>query len=157
MFIDSSVFLKLLLNEREASEAEEILKNIELNRTIGYITPLVLEEVSFKLLFAEASSRLGTTNVWKIRDALKNNADLRAECIKTFRKFLEYIENISLKGLKVEGIFYDDWLKSVEYVERYGLLPADALHLAVAQRLGINVIATFDDYFKLIGNIKTLP
>lgn len=62
------------------------------------------------------------------------------------------------KGLKIESITYEDWRKSLDYVEKYGLLTADSIHLAVTKRLGINTIATFDEDFKAIQQeIKTIP
>ncbi|MEM3615115.1 MAG: PIN domain-containing protein [Candidatus Methanomethylicia archaeon] len=157
IFIDSSIFLKLMLDEAEATKAQDILENIEYSKVLGYITPLILEEVIFKLIFAEASSRLNTTNIWSIRNELKENRALRIECIKIAKKFVEYIDHLSMKGLRIEGVFFNDWIKSIEYIEKYGLLPADALHLAVARRLEINVIATFDEDFKVIDEIKIIP
>lgn len=42
------------------------------------------------------------------------------------------------KGLRVEYITYEDWKKSIEIMEKYGLLPADVIHVAVALRVGTN-------------------
>ncbi|MCD6509611.1 MAG: PIN domain-containing protein [Thermoprotei archaeon] len=50
MFIDSSVFLRLFLGEPGADKAQEILELVERSRVLGYITPLVLEEISFKMI-----------------------------------------------------------------------------------------------------------
>ncbi|OYT48345.1 MAG: hypothetical protein B6U85_02790 [Desulfurococcales archaeon ex4484_42] len=63
LFIDSSVFLKLILDEPGADKAQEILEIIEENKALGYITSLILEEVSFKLVFAKASEVLNTRNI----------------------------------------------------------------------------------------------
>ncbi|MEM0084284.1 MAG: PIN domain-containing protein [Candidatus Methanomethylicia archaeon] len=157
IFIDSSIFLKLMLDEAEATKAQDILENVEYSKVLGYVTPLILEEVIFKLIFAEASSKLNTTNIWKIRSELKENKALKMECIKVARKFMEYIDHLSMRGLRIEGVFFNDWIKSIEYIEKYGLLPADALHLAVAKRLEVNAIATFDEDFKVIDEIKIIP
>jgi len=51
IFIDSSVFLVLYLDEPGAGDAKEILENVETNKVEGVITPLVLEEVTFKVIF----------------------------------------------------------------------------------------------------------
>lgn len=157
IFIDSSVFLELLLDESEAKRAQEILENIEYGRILGYVTPLILEEIIFKLIFAEASSRLNTVNIWRIRSELKENKLLRMKCIDVAKKFMEYIDHLTMRGLRIEGVFFNDWIKSIEYIEKYGLLPADALHLAVARRLEVNAIATFDEDYKIIGEIKIVP
>ncbi|MEM3745651.1 MAG: hypothetical protein QW323_04060 [Candidatus Bathyarchaeia archaeon] len=53
-----SVFLKLVLGEPGAERAKEILELVEDNKIIGYITPLTLEEVTFKVMIAQASSAI---------------------------------------------------------------------------------------------------
>jgi len=45
----------------------------------------------------------------------------------------------------------------MEIINKYGLLPADAIHLAVALRLKVNVMATFDEDFKYVKELKTIP
>jgi len=157
LFIDSSVFLKLLLNEPGADAAQEILENIEYSKSIGYVTPMVLEEVSFKLIYAKLSEALNTKNIWKIREALRLDRRARSECCKVVRKFLSYIEYLYGRGLRIENVTYSDWVESVAIVEKYGLLPADALHVAVALRLKVNAIATFDEDFKAIREVKIIP
>lgn len=157
VFVDSSIFLVLILNENGADEAQEILEGVELGKILGYVTPLVLEEVSFKIVYAEASHQLETTNIWEIRERLKKDDRLRSRCFKSLRKFVEYVEFMLTRGLRVEEVLYVDWLKSLEFVERYGLLPADALHVAVASRLNIDTIATFDEDFKKLEGFKIIP
>lgn len=157
IFLDSSIFLRLLLDEHGADEAQRILEDVEANRVLAYTTPLVLEEVSFKLLIAEASSRLNAINIWRIRESLRANERLRGECFKVLEKFSEYIEYLLTRGLRVEGILYSDWLKGLEYVRKYGLLTADAINLMVALRLGVNAIATFDEDFKPIEGVRVIP
>jgi len=157
IFVDSSVFLKLLFNEPGADKAQEILESIESNKVIGYVTPLVLEEVVFKLLYGKASELLNTKNIWRIREALRYDEGIRRKCLETIREFYGYIDYMYTRGLRVEYVTYDDWRKSLEYMKKHGLLPADALHLAVASRIGVTTIATFDEDFKYVDNIKTIP
>ncbi len=157
IFIDASVFLKLLLDEPGADKAQEILESIENNRVIGYISPLVLEETIFKLIYAKASELLNTRNIWRIREALRYDKNIREKCFETIKQFYKYIEYMHSRGLRIEYITYRDWVKSLEYIEKHGLLPADALHLAIASRIEATAIATFDEDFKYINNIKTIP
>lgn len=157
VFIDSSVFLKLLLDEPGAGAAQELLEAVERGEILAYTTPLVLEEVSFKLLFAAASSVLDTKDIWRIREKLGSDRMIRAECFKALEEFSRYVEHLAARGLRVEGVFYSDWLKSLSSVKLHGLLPADAFHLAVAERLRVDAIATFDEDFKRASGLRIVP
>ncbi len=155
--MDSSVFLKLLLDEPGADEAQEILEAIEEGRTLGFITPIVLEEVSFKLIYAKASEVLNTRNVWRIREALRLDKKVRMECIKPLKTFQKYIEHMLTRGLRVEYVTYEDWREATDFIRRYGLLPTDAIHVAVALRVGARTIATFDEDFRVVKEINVAP
>ena len=47
----------------------------------------------------------------------------------------------------------DDVLSMAANIEAYGLLPRDAIHVAVAQRLGIEAIVSDDDAFDRVPGI----
>ncbi len=157
ILVDASIFLKLLLDEPGADNAQKILEAIEDGKLIGYVTPMVLEEVSYKLIYAKASELLGTSNIWRIREALAVDIKLRKQCINVVKEFHNYIDYMLLKGLRVEHVDYSDWEKALHYIQEYGLLPADAIHLAVASRLGIDTIATFDENYKKVKGIRVIP
>jgi len=157
LFVDSSVFLKLILDEPGADKAQEILEIIEENKALGYITPLILEEVSFKLVFAKASEVLNTRNIWRIRDALKLDEKVRMKCIKVIETFYKYIEYLLTRGLRVEYVTYNDWINSIKIMRDYGLLPVDAIHVAVALRVKVNAMASFNEDFRVVKEIKVVP
>jgi len=157
VFVDASVFLKLLLDEPGADEAEEILGAIERGTIVGYVTPLVLEEVSFKLLFAKASEILDTRNIWRIREALLGDENVRAAAASVLQEFRDYIGYMLSRGLRLEPLLGSDWWDAVEIVSVWGLLPADALHLAAARRLGVDAVATFDEDFQRVPGVRVVP
>lgn len=145
-FIDSSVFLRLLLDEPGSDIAQTILGDVEYGRVVGYVIPIVLKEVCFKLMYAKASEVLNTKNVWKIK-----------ECLSPVKEFYKYIDHMFAKGLRTEPIMYSDWIDSFKYMGEYGLPPADAIHVAVVVRVKADAIASFDEDFKRIKEIKIIP
>lgn len=157
IFIDSSIFLRLLLDEPGAEEAENILELVENNRVIGITTPMVLEEVSFKLIYAKLSEYLDTTDVWRIRETLRRDMEARIECIKLLKRLKDYIEYLAKRGLRAVDVAYDDWSSSIKIMERYGLFPADSMHVNVALRKGVETIATFDQDFKDVEELRVSP
>ena len=150
---DSSVFLHLLLDEERADESEEFLSNVERGSVIAYVTPHVMEEISFKLLIAKASE-LGETKFWNIRRRLMRDEDFRKACFEPLKAFSEYV--LSLRGLVWESVRREDWLKSLEIVKRDGLLTSDALLSAVAMRVHVPVF-TFDSDFRRVKGLEVRP
>ena len=58
ILIDASVLLRLLFDEPGVDQAQELVEAVENGNVIGYVTPMILEEVAFKLVFAGASESL---------------------------------------------------------------------------------------------------
>lgn len=146
-----------MLGEPGADKAREVLELVEGNRLIGYVTPLVLEEVTFKVMIAQASSILGEKSLWKIREALKYERHVREQCSAFVNKVQQYIRHLCERGLRVASIEYEDWENSLRHVDKYGLLPADAINLSVALRMKIGNVATFDEDFRTVKEINVLP
>ncbi len=156
-FLDSSVFLSLFLGEKEADKASEILINVEKGIDIGFVTPHILEEITYKLIISKGLELLGKASIWTIRDKLKDDIDFRGKIIQVVDLFIKYIEKMLKGGLRVTPIIDDDYFKSIKIIEGFGLLPSDALIVAVMMRKGIKTIASFDKDFKLIKSIKVIP
>lgn len=152
-YIDASVFLNLFLEGRRADEAEEILEKVEYGEATGYVSVLVVEEVAFKLLIAKASE-LGVENFWKFKKKFLKDLKFRKECYKPVIKFKEYLNLMS--GLAWTHATNQDYQNALRIVEKYGLLTADAVHAALALKLKIP-IATFDEEFKRISKLRTIP
>jgi len=152
-YIDASVFLNLFLEGRRADEAEEILEKVEYGEATGYVSVLVVEEVAFKLLIAKASE-LGVENFWNFKKKFLKDLKFRKECYKPVIKFKEYLNLMS--GLAWTNATNQDYQNALRIVEKYGLLTADAVHAALALKLKIP-IATFDEEFKRIPKLRTIP
>lgn len=117
----------------------------------------MLEGHLFKLLYAKASEVLNTKNVWRIREALRLDERLREECLKPLNAFQKYIEHMLTRGLRMVCVTYEDWRNATRFTGKYGLLPADTVHVAIALRVGAGTIATFDDDFRVVKEINVAP
>ncbi|MGQ4891670.1 MAG: PIN domain-containing protein [Candidatus Njordarchaeia archaeon] len=156
-FIDSSVFLNLFLNEEHSEEAEDILSNVELGADIGYATPHILEEITFKLIVAKGLEIIGKASIWRLRDKLRKDTAFRREILGILNIFFDYVQELEKGGLRTVPVLDDDFKASYRIIEEYGLLPSDALTVAVMRRKNIKTIATFDKDFKTVKSIKTIP
>lgn len=153
LYLDASVFLHLLFDEKHADEAEMILSSVENGESEGYINPLVAEEVAFKLLVGKASE-LGVNSFYKFKDMYANDADFRRACYEPVSKFMEYLE--SLTSLRWVELDEDILLEALAISADYGLLPADAIHAATALKLDVP-LASFDRDFRRVPGLRVVP
>ena len=151
--VDSSVFLHLLLDEERADDAINILSSVERGDAVGFITVMIAEEVSFKLLIAKASE-MGVKGFWEFKRRFQKDKNFREKCVEPVNQFMEYLDN--LLGLAWVQILPLDWRNAAQIIKMYGLLPSDAIHASIAKRLNLP-IATFDFDFKRIPELKTIP
>ena len=141
VFIDSNAIIKYFTGDTTAKDALAPVINYEVE---GYINSIVYSEVIYiaiKLLTRKKAYEL-KENPESIKNAIKAISK-HAEFIQTYFKELEIND-------KVKQI-------AIEIMKEYGLLPNDALIAATCKYYGIDVILTFDEDFKRIPWLKTLP
>lgn len=114
-------------------------------------TPVVLNEVSYKLVIAKAGELLDTDRFWKIHEELKDQKFVKA-CYEIVEEFRDYVS--TLCGLRVEDVRVDDFNRSVDLGSKFGLMTTDSYHVAVMERLGIEHIATNDSDFEQVDFIE---
>ena len=127
-------------------------ESVERGGNRGYVSALVVGEVAFKLLFAKASE-LGVKLFWEFRRKLAGDRAFRRECFRPVLEFSRYLDGLS--GLAWVHVTGEDCEEGLEMALRYGLLTADAIHVAVALRLGVP-IATFDEDFKEVPGLAVV-
>ncbi len=152
-YIDASVFLHLLFDGSRADEAERILSSVEEGESLGYVSPLVVEETVFKLLVGRASE-LGVDSFYEFRKRYAVDEEFRRTCYRPVEEFISYLD--SLRGLRWVEVGGGDVHEALRLSADYGLLPADALHAALALRLGV-AVATFDSDFRRVPGLKVIP
>jgi len=153
LFLDSSIFLHLLLDGPRADEAEEILTWVEEGEAEGFVTALIVEEVSFKLALAKGSE-LGISSFWEFKRRFSRDETFRETCLSPVEEFSRYLEG--MRGLFWAEVLPGDWREAISISRRFGLLSADALHAAVCIRLGAKM-ATFDSDFSRVAGLSVVP
>ena len=141
VFIDSNAIIKYFTGDTTAKDALAPVINYEVE---GYINSIVYSEVIYiaiKLLTRKKAYEL-KENPESIKNAIKAISK-HAEFIQTYFKELEIND-------KVKQI-------AIEIMKEYGLLPNDALIVAIMQRKNISLLLTLDSDFKRIPWIKVIP
>ncbi len=141
VFIDSNVIVRYFAGD---TAAKKILDPVIYGEVEGYINSIVYSEVIYitmKLITGKKAYEL-KEDPDAVKNAIRKLRD-QIEFLRTFFKELEI--NDKIKQL------------SVEIIEQYGLLPNDALIAASCKHYSIGTILTFDEDFKRIPWLRTIP
>lgn len=147
IFVDANIFLHHAFNANNASI--EFLKQIESYNIKAYTSALVIEEVVFKLLIQAASNYLDITTIEKVKRLLMDNKN-KENVFKPVIEYREYIDILKDFGLIILDLTDKDMIASLQKAKTYGLITADAVHIAVMERKGITNIASSDSDFEKV-------
>ena len=142
IFIDSSIVLAFLAGQDE--RAKRLVSKVEEGAVTGYINPVVIDEVihGYLRLATGLSSR-------RIRQLLARRERFLAELVRSdVVPVLELFTPLPLAASPHEV---------AAYMERYGLMPADAVTALTCEAYGIKTIATLDEDFKRIPWLEVVP
>jgi len=150
IFIDANVFLHHAFDLK--SDSVEFLKKVETVNLKAFTSALVIEEITFKLLMQSASNFLPRVNLQKVKTLLQDKVK-REEVIAPVEAYRSYINRLKDFGLKVLDLTDEDMKRALQISKTYGLVTADASHVAVMQRTGIRSLASDDSDFQVLKEI----
>jgi predicted nucleic acid-binding protein len=150
IFLDANIFLHHAFDINPVSV--EFLKRIESFNFKVYTSALVLEEIFFKLLMQSASNFLEKVSVQNVKVLLKDDKK-RNQILNPLDNYMNYIKLLKESGLVIIDLKGNDMITALQKVKAYGLITADAAHLAIMERKGINQIATDDNDFSVVPDI----
>ncbi len=150
IFIDANIFLHHAFDINPISVG--FLKKIESFDFKAYTSALVLEEVSFKLLMQSASNFLGRMTLQGVKSLLKDDRK-RKQVLSPVVEYMKYIELLKECGMAIIDLKGRDMIIAIQKARVYGLITADAAHLAVMERKGVRHMATGDNDFKVVADI----
>ncbi len=150
LFIDANIFLHHAFGSN--TESVEFLKRVESFNFKVYTSALVLEEIVFKLLMQSASNFLDKVTMQGVKALLKDIAK-RKRIFHPIAEYMKYIGLLKESGLVIIDLKDGDMMTAVERARDYGLITADAAHVAVMERKGIRHLASGDADFVTLRNI----
>jgi len=142
VFVDTSIILAFLAGQDE--RAKDLIRRIERHEITGYINPVVIDETIYGYL------RLATgLSARRIRKLLAKREERLIKMIKSeVQPVLKLFTTLPLIAEPGE---------TVEIIEEYGLMPADALIALSCKQHELNTIATLDEDFKRIPWLEVIP
>ncbi|HZD41953.1 MAG TPA: type II toxin-antitoxin system VapC family toxin [Terriglobales bacterium] len=146
--IDTNV---LLYAEQGASlQAQRLLRRIERGDLLGTLPQPVWQELTHKLMLAEAHT-LGLVSGGNPARQLASKPD----AVKHLSGYREKIKALSTLGLGFEPCTKSDMVEvGLELQARYGLLTNDSVILAIAMRLEADALISADARFQACKEIK---
>ncbi len=153
IYIDANIFIYTMLkNPKYFASCKSFLERVERGEVNAIVSPLVLDEVCFKIIIETLKSKYDIQSGAEIIERIKKNPKLLNEVKSELMTFLFVIENY--KGLKVISAQSATGIKMIENIVNRKLLPRDALHLAIMNFYDVKHIATADSDFESVKEIN---
>jgi len=146
IFVDTSFFVEYFLGNIKAMEIYEIIKSKELWTSVN-----VVEEATYILMKLTASDLSNENSHYEIIKRLKDDEKIYEVCVNKSRAFYS-----SLIGAGVKILMPASWESTLEIMEKYHLLPNDALIAATCKHYGIEKIAAFDEDFRKVDFLEVV-
>jgi len=128
IYLDANFFAFGILNLEEKGEKARKIHSDIIKGKKAVTSPLTLDEFMWVLI--------------------KNN---RKELIRK-----AVLDVYSTPNLEIREVSSSVPIAAIEFIEKYGLKPRDAFHLAIMKELKINEIVTDDPHFDKISGIKRI-
>lgn len=153
IYIDANIFIYVMLkNPRHFASCKSFLERVEKGDVNAVVSPLVLDEVCFKIIIETLKAKYDIGSGAEIIEKIKKNPKLLNEAKSELMTFLFIIENY--KGLKIISAQSGTGIKMIENIVNRDLLPRDALHLAIMNFYDVKHIATADSDFESVKEIN---
>ncbi|MCD6467611.1 MAG: PIN domain-containing protein [Methanomicrobia archaeon] len=151
IFVDANIFIyNAVDHEKYGQSSTDFLLRIEKEEIKAFTDSLVLDEVFFKILIAEASKYTETKNIKDLRKIIRSSKAV----YNPVKEYRDYISELSLSGLKILSVDSKIALDSIDIAEKYNLLTADAIHVTTCRFYNIKNIATKDKDFGRVDFLK---
>jgi predicted nucleic acid-binding protein len=146
IFVDANIFLYHCWNQ--SPSCSRLVGRIELGLIHGVTSTTVLNEVTHRLLIAEAISRYPRIARHPTRFLKRHPA-----VIRTLSQTPLIIERLTHLPLQVISLTPVLWHRAALLSHEFGLLMNDAIIVACLRRLRLHHLASADRDFRLIRNV----
>jgi len=150
VYIDTNIlYMYLRIDPAHLSTIKAFLSRIVRGEVNAIVSIPVLDELFYRLLLA----RVKETTDRNPLDVLREN---QAEAIAALNDMIDgsLRKLILLPHINLVGVETTDFDRMLENIKTFSLLPRDALHVAIVQRLGLNGIASDDIDFDRVKGVE---
>lgn len=148
VYVDTNVlYMYLRADPLHLADIEHFLTRVVRGELTAYVSLLVVDELFYRLLLALIKERTRHNPLNVLREDLPGAiADYGPPIAQAVQKLLT-LPHFTLVGTELR-----DFTTMLNNITRFGLLPRDALHVTLMQRLQITQIASDDaDFDRVVG------
>ena len=143
VYVDTNIlYMYLRVDPFHLPTIKVFLSRIIHGEIEAFVSIPVLDELFYRLLLARVKDATDRNPLDVLR---KNQAKAVAAHSDVIGASLRKL--IQLPHINLVGVVAADFNRMLENIQKFSLLPRDALHLAIVQRLGLNGIAPDDADF----------
>ncbi|MBI3962637.1 MAG: PIN domain-containing protein [Deinococcus sp.] len=147
LFVDSSIFIYHFTGA--SADCRSFLERCERGNVRGVTSVIVLAEVAHRLMMIEALAR-GLVPPGNLARKLRE----KPKIVRQLHLYQEQVEQIPLMGFQVLSLELGSLIRSAELRRRYGLLTHDALVATAALEAGLTAIASADQDFERLPDVR---
>lgn len=149
-YIDPCFLLNILVKEAKFHHpCVEYKDRLKKNHTLLFLSNLGLDEIWYVLIKLQAIKDHGLKGWQKY-------INQHPEAVIKYSSLLDQITSaiLEIPNLHIIEISAQQTLEALNFIQRYGLLPRDAIHLAATIFSDIKNIITTDEAFNMITNVN---
>lgn len=149
VYVDTNIlYMYLRVDPNHIGTIKAFLEKVVSGQIEAFVGVPVLDELYYRLLLAQLRESAGRNPLDVLRDDVAGAIAAHGGVIETAMRKL-----VSLPNLNVVGVESTDFDRMMGNIRTFSLLPRDALHLAIIQRLGLAAIASDDRDFDRVEGI----
>ena len=150
VYVDTNIlYMYLRVDTAHLSTVKAFLSRIVRGEVEAFVSIPVLDELFYRLLLARIKETAGRNPLEVLRENHAEAIAAHSDMVDDSLRKLTLLPHINLVGVETS-----DFDRMLENVKAFSLLPRDALHVAIVQRLGWNGIASDDIDFDRVKGVE---
>lgn len=150
VYVDTNIlYMYLRVDPVHLSAIKVFLSRIVRGEIEAFVSIPVLDELFYRLLLARVKEATDRNPLDVLRENQAEAIAAHSDVISSSLRKLTLLPHINLVGVDTT-----DFNRMLENIQAFSLLPRDALHVAIVQRLGLNGIASDDIDFDQVKGVE---
>jgi predicted nucleic acid-binding protein len=150
VYVDTNIlYMYLRVDPAHLSAIKVFLSRIVRGQIEAFVSIPVLDELFYRLLLARVKEATDRNPLDVLREKQTEAIAAHSDAIGGALRKLILLSHINLVGVDTT-----DFNRMLENIQIFSLLPRDALHVAIVQRLSLNGIASDDIDFDRVKGVE---